>query len=132
MAVVVQLMVDARASAVVFSADPVGGRRDRIVIDATVGLGEPLVSGRVTADTVVLDRATREVIRTEFGDRSLFDVAVTRRDCLALADLCLRVEEHLGHPVDLEAARDDDRWWLVQARPITTLAATPELEAVRA
>jgi pyruvate,water dikinase len=131
MAVVVQLLVDARASAVVFSVDPVSGLGDRLVIDATPGLGDALVSGRVTADTVVLDRATRAVIHTEFGDASAFDVAVTRGDCLELADLCLRAEEHLGRPVDVEAARSADRWWLVQARPITTIAPAAA-EAVHA
>src|SRR6185436_19843346 len=61
MAVVVQALVPARAAAIVFTRHPVSGRSDQLLINAAPGLGEAMVSGLVTPDTIVVDKATRTV-----------------------------------------------------------------------
>ena len=119
MAVVVQALVPARAAAIVFTRHPVSGRSDQLLINAAPGLGEAMVSGMVTPDTIVVDKATRAV--SEFtpgesgGGPALADDV---RD--ELVRLSLEVERAFGAPVDIEAAHADDGWYLLQARPITT------------
>ncbi|QDP94985.1 hypothetical protein FOE78_02790 [Microlunatus elymi] len=116
MAVVVQAMVPAQWAGVLFTADPVSGRRDRIVLEAVAGLGEALVSGTATGEHVDLDKTTLAV-RGEPGPGA----AVVRE----LAELGLRVEQEFGGPQDLEWAYADGKIWLLQARPLTALRAEP-------
>ncbi len=113
MAVVVQLLVPAEAAAVVFTRHPVTGRDDRIVVNAVRGFGEALVSGEVTPHMAVLDKASL-TLEEEDGD------ALTRDALLRLAGIGLELERSFGQPVDLEAALAADRWYILQARPITT------------
>ena len=119
MAVVVQALVPAMAAAVAFTRHPVTGREDQILVNAAPGLGEAMVSGLVTPDTLVIDKATRAVVETTPGDQpggpALSDAAVDD-----LVDLALRVEGAFGAAVDIEAAFAADGWSLLQARPITT------------
>lgn len=119
MAVVVQALVPAAASAVVFTRHPVTGRDDQVVVTAVRGLGDAMVSGTVTPDTYVVDRATGAIVQFEPGEdprgRALApDVLGT------LVELCLSVESKFGQAVDIEAAHAGERWYLLQARPITT------------
>jgi pyruvate,water dikinase len=119
MAVVVQALVPATAAAVAFTRHPVTGRDDRILVNAAPGLGEAMVSGLVTPDTIVIDKADRAVIEFTPGDQPL-GAALTED---ALADLvaqCISVERAFGAAVDIEAAYAADGWYLLQARPITT------------
>jgi rifampicin phosphotransferase len=119
MAVVVQALVPALAAAVAFTKHPVTGRSDQVLINAAPGLGEAMVSGLVTPDTVVVDKASRTVTEFTPGDSGGGPVLVD--DTLAeLIALCLDVERSFGAPVDVEAARAADGWYLLQARPITT------------
>ena len=122
MSVVVQNMVPAASAGVLFTADPVTGRRDRIVIDAVEGLGEALVSGHASPDHYVLDRSgtTRE---TELEGETAILSEVARQKLLASA---LSAEAAEGYPLDLEWAVDaqDEIHWL-QARPITHLPPDP-------
>ena len=122
MSVVVQNMAPAIAAGVLFTADPVTGRRDRIVIDAVEGLGESLVSGHASPDHYVLDRTgtTREA-QLEGGAAILTEAV--RAGLVASA---LSAEAAAGCPLDLEWAVDADGeiHWL-QARPITHLPPDP-------
>lgn len=118
MHVVVQQMVDARAAGVVFTADPVSGRRDLLVVDAVTGVGESLVSGGATPDHWEVDVDGTIVHREVVGETAvLSDAEVT-----AMAEQARRAAAREGHPLDLEWAvdRDGQLWWL-QARPITAL-----------
>ena len=117
MAVVVQSLVPADAAAVVFTRHPVTGREDQLVVTAVRGLGDAMVSGTVTPDTYVIDKATLRTLEFTPGDgpRALDDASVTE-----LAGLCLRVEAGYGLAVDIEAATTAGTWFLLQARPITT------------
>ncbi len=118
MCVVVQRMVEATRAGVLFSADPVSGRHDRLVIDAVEGLGEALVSGDVTPDHYVLD-PDNQVLRVDLaGEKPL----LAPDEVENLAAGARRAVDHQGHPLDMEWAIDADGalHWL-QARPITTL-----------
>ncbi|HEX5824442.1 MAG TPA: PEP/pyruvate-binding domain-containing protein [Candidatus Limnocylindrales bacterium] len=135
MAVVVQALVPAEASVVVFTRHPVSGRDD-VLINAIRGLGEPLVSGTATPETIVVERSGRTIIERIPGDhgRRLFahagipvemadpstDPVLTDGAACDLAGIALDIEAGLGRPVDIEAVRYRDRWLLLQARPITT------------
>jgi pyruvate,water dikinase len=119
MAVVVQALVPADAAAVVFTRHPVTGRDDQLVLTAVRGLGDAMVSGTVTPDTYVVDRATRGIAQFEPGE----DPAgpALRPDVLAeLVELAYAVEGKLGRAVDIETAHAGGHWYLLQARPVTT------------
>jgi phosphoenolpyruvate synthase/pyruvate phosphate dikinase len=134
MAVVVQALIPADASAVVFTRHPVTGRDD-ILINAIRGLGEPLVSGTATPEMIVIERSGPTLVERVPGDhgRRLFvrdggtvemvdpsrDPVLTDDVACEIARIALEIEARHGRPVDLEAARVGSRWILLQARPIT-------------
>ncbi len=137
MAVVVQALVPAEVSAVVFTRNPISGQDDEILINATWGLGEAIVSGAVTPDTIVLDKASLRVRHVVPGEKTLQFVvqdgggtttiptaggglALDEQALTSLAELCHRVERGFGAAVDVEAAFAGGQWYLLQARPITT------------
>lgn len=119
MAVVVQALVPAEASAVVFTRHPVTGRDDQIVLTSVPGLGDAMVSGTVTPDTYVVDKEARAVVAFEPGEDA-HGRPLAAAVLAALVDLCLEVERKFEAAVDVEAAFAGDRWYLLQARPITT------------
>ena len=118
MAVVVQQMVDSHKSGVLFTADPVHGRKDRMVVEAAPGLGEAVVSGEVTPDHYTLGRdGVVKRSRVVGAERVLSD-----SECAALATMGRRLAELHGAPQDVEWAFDaDGRLFLLQSRPITTM-----------
>jgi pyruvate,water dikinase len=136
MAVVVQALVPADAAAVVFTRHPVTGRADQLLVNAVRGLGEAMVSGTVTPDSFLIDKATQTVVEYLSGERRERLVAASGGGLeavpdtdpapvldapalAALVDLCLAVEREFGAAVDIEAAFAAERWYLLQARPIT-------------
>jgi phosphohistidine swiveling domain-containing protein len=144
LAVVVQRMIDAQVAGVLFSANPVTGKRDQAVIDANPGLGEAVVSGAVNPDHFVVDSRTGVIRERRLGDKRLVvrplagggTEQVTRttdaEPCLSdqqiqdLAALGLRVQALYGSPQDIEWALDAaGKLWLTQARPVTTLFPLP-------
>jgi rifampicin phosphotransferase len=118
-AVIVQRMIAARSAGVAFSADPVSGHRQRVVISATEGTGEALVSGEVDGQGWVLDE-TDAVIR----DGGTLVSLEKLREIAALARAC---EKHFGRAQDIEWALDRNGvLWLLQSRAITTLGLLPD------
>jgi pyruvate, water dikinase len=116
MAVVVQRMVDARRSGIMFTVDPVHGRKDRVVVEAAFGLGERVVSGEVTPDHYTMDRyGTVKRVRV-VDERVMSD-----EELAELARLGLRLAHLYDCPQDIEWACDDEGIYLLQSRPITTL-----------
>jgi phosphohistidine swiveling domain-containing protein len=115
LAVLVQPMIQATAAGVAFTADPVTGDRDVVLIEAVRGLGERLVSGAATADEWLLrgDSAHR---RTRAGE-----AAIDAEVATAVGTLARRVEQHFGGPQDVEWAFAAGEVVLLQARPITAL-----------
>ncbi|TDE59037.1 pyruvate, phosphate dikinase [Nonomuraea mesophila] len=143
LAVVVQELVDAEAAGVMFTADPVTGARDETVINASWGLGEAVVGGQVTPDTVVVSGGA--VVRSRTGDKTVMTVrtptgtqeqpvpaglrgeaVLDAAQAVELAGIGARIQELYGTPMDVEWALRDGAFAVVQARPITGLA--PEVE----
>lgn len=124
MSLVVQRMVDARASGVCFTACPVTSRRDRVVIDSVEGLGEALVSGAASPDH---DEYLRSGGRFEPTQRAGTATVLADAERRGIVDDALRAEHASGQPLDLEWSIDREGLlhWL-QARPITTLGADPQ------
>lgn len=114
-AVIIQRMAKARAAGVCFTADPVSGRRDRVTISATEGLGDRLVGGEIDGQGFLLDKASGAVIERP-ADAPVLDDA----DLAKLHDLARRVEAAQGSPQDIEWAFEGERLFLLQSRPITT------------
>ncbi|MBH1937759.1 hypothetical protein I5Q34_26390 [Streptomyces sp. AV19] len=121
MGVLVMPMVDARWAGVLFTADPVTGRRDRITVDAVEGLGEALVSGRATGVTHVVDRADGRLLSEH--------PSLPAAELDQLVRLAERVEALFGGPQDIEWACAGGRCWLLQARPMTGLPDAREDDA---
>ena len=143
MAVLVQRMIVPEKSGVLFTVDPVGRRRDRMVIEATWGFGEAVVSGLVVPDNYQIDRVPPgRVVRAfsppkpialirdpDQGGLKQVDVSPERVKARVLDDeeiaelvaLGLRVEAFFGAPQDVEWGIEDGRIYLLQSRPITTV-----------
>jgi pyruvate,water dikinase len=122
-AVVVQRMIDAEVAGVMFTADPVSGDRDTIMIDASSGLGDAVVSGEVTPDHYLLDDQAR-VREFHPGDPHRSQ-RLPDRVLAELSRLGLEVARHFGRPQDIEWAYAKDQVWLLQARPMTALPPPP-------
>jgi phosphoenolpyruvate synthase/pyruvate phosphate dikinase len=122
MAVVVQRMVHPEVSGILFTADPVTGNRKLTSVEATFGLGEALVSGRVNADSyrVRQGEIVARIIAT--ANPTLSDERVVQ-----LVALGREIEEHFGRPQDIEWCLADNDFYVVQSRPITTLFPIPEV-----
>jgi pyruvate,water dikinase len=138
MAVVVQRLVDADVAGVMFTRDPLDPTGTLMRIEASWGLGETVVSGKVTPDRFQIERESGRVRERQPGLKHVYvsrhgeaAVAPDRQHVLcltdeqlaALADLGRRVEAFYGDPRDIEWAIADGRVWLLQARPITTAGA---------
>ena len=138
MAVVVQRMVRADVAGVLFTCDPVRGRRDRMVVEAVLGLGEAAVSGQVTPDHYILKRdgTVRKaqvsqqpiaIVPVEAGgteERELGDEGgeqkLEEHQLRRLAKLGDDLEQRLGGPQDIEWALEGGELYVLQARPVTT------------
>ena len=150
-AVVIQQLVRSDVSFVVFTADPVSGNDDDVVISASWGLGEAIVSGLVVPDHVVVGRDGRVrdytiggkqvmVIAGAGADGGTREVAVPRalRSMPALSEaqatmiaaMARDLSHRLGYPADLEGGIAGNEVFLFQARPITTLVTQPETPRV--
>ncbi|MCG3179533.1 MAG: Prodigiosin synthesizing transferase PigC [Phycisphaerae bacterium] len=150
MAVVVQLMVKAEASGVMFTANPVTGSADEIVINATWGLGEAIVGGHVTPDMIVVDKSTGKVKEITVSEKTVMtaetehgteEVELTgdRRNARVLDDAAVaelaeigrRIEAHYGSSQDIEWAVAGGRFAMLQARPIQGLEVAQDVEIGR-
>jgi pyruvate,water dikinase len=152
-AVIVQRMVDGSVSGVAFSADPVSGRRGIAVVAAIPGLASALVSGEAAADTWRVDRHGAIVERTIEAKHVMHRADPARAEGVvsvpvpeeaasrpALADdgvvrvasLARRAEAHFGRPQDIEWTLAAGELYLLQSRPITTLADKADPDAARA
>lgn len=145
LAVVVQQMIASEVSGVLFTANPLTGHRGEIVIDASFGLGEAIVSGQVDPDHFVVNAVTWEIITRDLGEKSIAilpraeggtqTIAQARanmqtlpdEEIIALAKLSEQVADHYGAPQDIEWAWAHRQMYLLQARPITSLYPLPAL-----
>ncbi|KZS43293.1 phosphoenolpyruvate synthase [Paenibacillus glucanolyticus] len=144
LSVVVQKMIFPQASGIIFTADPMTSNRKLLSIDASFGLGEALVSGLVSADGYqvqegkIVDKriATKTLAiygRKEGGTETRqIDLdqqkaqTLTEQQILELARIGRLIEAYFGSPQDIEWCLDQDTFYIVQSRPITTLYPIPE------
>jgi pyruvate,water dikinase len=145
LAVAIQRMVDATVAGILFTANPLTGKRRQAVIDANPGLGEAVVSGEVNPDHFVINTGSGEIVERRIGDKRVAiqamvgggtqrieqpalpnEACLTDEQIQTLADLGEKIEVHYGQPQDIEWAIDTSgRLWLTQSRPITTLFPLP-------
>lgn len=145
-AVVLQEMVRAEKSGVVFTANAADGNRDQMIISAVYGLGEALVSGEVDADTIVLDRRTGTVEQCVPGgkerclqprtdhtgceyqaapDDAGAQLALSPGEIETLATTASRIEQVYGRTLDIEWAFAHGELYILQARPLTATGQEP-------
>lgn len=115
-AVIIQKMVDAKFAGVAFSADPVTGDRNTVVINAVTGLADRLVSGEVNGELICVTNG-RHISRAESGD-----IIVSDAMAIEIALIAREIETLFQCPQDIEWAHDGTQLFILQARPITTLA----------
>jgi len=140
LAVLVQQLVAADISVVAFSANPVTGDREEILINANWGLGESVVSGTVTPDTHVVRKLDLTVIERKIADKRRMTVMVPngvqevtvprpmRRQpvmsdaqAVEVARLARTLETQMGWPADIECVYQGEKLYLLQCRPISTM-----------
>jgi rifampicin phosphotransferase len=136
LAVVVQRMVQAEAAGVLFTANPLNGRRTESAIDSTLGLGDALVSGQVEPDHYLVDAVRGQILEKQLGAKTSVSgggredwrtvQALPDAAILDLAALGRKVEASFGSPQDIEWTWAERKLWLVQSRPITSLYPLPE------
>ena len=144
-AVVVQRMVDAETSGVMFTSHPSTGEDD-LIVEAAWGLGEAVVAGEVSPDNYVVDRASGDLdsvtvaekntmyVKSETGETVAEDVPDDKRtarvldesEIRRLVELGERVEDHYGEPQDVEWAIFNGEVFMLQSRPITTITEGDE------
>jgi len=140
LAVVVQKMVPAQISGVMFTCDPVTNQKNRIVIEAVWGLGEYIVQGKVTPDLYVLDKNSLEILEKQVAKQTIQLIKVgslnkqsivpkklqnkrklTDKQILELAKIGKKIHQHYFFPQDIEWTFYKGKFWIVQTRPVTTI-----------
>jgi hypothetical protein len=140
LAVVVQQLVAADVAGILFTANPLTGAREEVMINAAWGLGEAIVGGKVTPDTLIVSKQTGEIVSQEIADKAVMTVrsaegtqeapvpAARRRQAALqpaqaaeLARLGVQIEQLYGLPMDIEWAMQGKQFFILQARPITAL-----------
>ena len=154
MAVVVQVMVDARTAGVMFTRSPTTGDRSVVTIESSWGLGSAVVGGEVTPDRWVIGKVTGEIAVRDISDKAIrhapapdggvetvpVDDGARRVPCLSdselrnLCDIGRRVERHYGRAQDIEWAieQSDGEVYLLQSRPETVWSAKEAVPVARA
>ena len=146
LAVIVQEMVPSDTSGVLFTANPLTGVRSESVIDATLGLGEALVSGLVEPDHYIVDTRQNRILAKSLGAKKVStrskpaggvelseegaaaaQQALSDEQILHLAQTGQRIQNEYHAPQDIEWAFAQDRLYILQSRPITSLFPVPEV-----
>ncbi|WMJ87287.1 PEP/pyruvate-binding domain-containing protein [Anaerocolumna sp. MB42-C2] len=140
LAVVVQKLVLSDVSGVMFTLNPINGSRSEMIINASWGLGEAVVSSLVTPDTIIVDKKTERIVTYEVANKEIMTVrnadgteenpvpdqlrkkhSLTRDQINRLSQLGQKIEKYYQRPMDVEWALEKDKLYIVQARPITVL-----------
>jgi rifampicin phosphotransferase len=146
MAVLIQHMIQPGAAGVAFTVNPVTGAENELVINASWGLGEALVSGQVDPDEFVVRKPDGELLWSRIGDKAdradgadkiasgrSLTLSLSPTQVRELAGMLMGIENLYGAPQDVEWCHDGADFWVVQSRPVTTDSAhTGETEWTRA
>ena len=144
LAVVVQLLINAEAAGIMFTANPLNGKRDEAVINAAWGLGEAVVGGAVTPDTLTVNKLTGGLIARETAEKLVMTVrtesgteeqpvpdplqkipVLSDEQAAQLTRYGVEIEELYGMPMDIEWTLADGEFAIVQARPMTAMPEAP-------
>ena len=139
-AVAVQKMVNSEISGVCFTVHPVTKDKDQMIIEACYGLGEALVQGIITPDSYVIEKSTFDLLDINIGSQSKqitknhkgvitksVSESLKEKQKLSeeqikeLAKICIDIEKYYKDPRDIEWALEKGKFYITQARPITTL-----------
>jgi len=146
-AVVIQKMVQSEISGIAFTVHPVTEDPNQMIIEAGFGLGEAIVSGQITPDSYIISKDDMSIFDINIGcqtkqlkvksQKSKVDgeanewidlsqsegekQKLTGRQIMAVAEICQKIEQHYGFPCDIEWAIADEKIYVTQSRPITTL-----------
>ena len=141
MAVIVQRMVAADVAGILFTVNPVTGAQDEMLVEASWGLGEPIVEGRVNPDTIVIEKVSGKIRQMRLGEKAIMSVPVAggtaevesqKRTSAALSNKQIAAIVSTGHtieslfnmPQDIEWAFAGENLYILQARPVTTAATS--------
>ncbi len=151
LSVAVMEMVEARSSGVTFTIEPVSGEHNKVIINAAWGLGEAVVSGRVTPDEYVIAKDSLEIlerhvalkkekcVRRQEGETDYVEVpedmqsvpALTDEEVILITEEAKNIEAHYGLPQDIEWAIDEEgKLFILQARPETVHSQEVSMETV--
>ncbi|OQY36344.1 MAG: hypothetical protein B6243_03380, partial [Anaerolineaceae bacterium 4572_5.2] len=144
LAVVIQEMVFADAAGIMFTANPLNGKRDEALINASWGLGEAVVGGAVTPDSLTVSKPNGRVIQRENAEKQMMTVrtesgteeqpvpdhlknkvVLNDEQAVELARLGTKIETLYGMPMDIEWTLAEGEFAIVQARPVTALPPAP-------
>lgn len=120
-AVVVQKMIQSDVSGICFTVHPVTKDKDQMVIEAGYGLGEAVVGGRITPDTYIVHKKRWKILDKNIGCRKIIKQKLPNAQILKLAKICRLIENHFKKPQDIEWAMKNNKFYILQSRPITTL-----------
>ena len=140
-AVVIQKMIQSDVSGICFTVHPVTEDRNQMVIEAGYGLGEAIVGGKINPDTYIIDKKNNAIIDINISKQEMMitktknKVAeeakvptlkqdkqkINNKQIIQLAKICKKIEEHYKYPQDIEWAMENNKFYITQSRPITTL-----------
>ena len=139
-AVVVQKMIQSEISGICFTVHPVTQDKNQMIIEASFGLGEAIVSGAITPDSYIIDKNNLEITNINIGQQNKKMVQENNKNVWLdlsaeesskqklnedltkeVAKTCQKVEDHYGFPCDIEWAIENGELYITQSRPITTL-----------
>lgn len=145
MGIVVQAQIPSEVSGVLFTLNPVTGREEEMTIESSWGLGEAIVSGRVTPDHLTVNWLDHVILSRDIADKALMSIpdasgthevetppekrrqpSLGDAQVLALAELGERIQAHYGEPQDIEWALWRGEFYILQARPLTAVNFTAE------
>ncbi len=140
-AVIVQKMIESEASGVMFTINPINQNKNQMIMEAGYGLGEMLVQGLITPDSYILDKSTLKIVSKNLNSQNKMlvfkngenkEVPVPKikkgkyilddKNIKSLAELAVKIEVHYKSPQDIEWALEKEKFYIVQSRPITTIA----------
>jgi len=140
-AVVVQKMIQSEVSGICFTVHPVTKAKNQIVVEVGWGLGEIIVGGKITPDTYIIDKENWSITDINISEQKLMIVGnnkgtkeikvpklkrekqkLNNKQIIELAKVCKKIEDHYKLPQDIEWAVENNRIYITQSRPITTLS----------
>ena len=139
-AVIIQKMIQSEISGVCFTVNPVNKNKNHLIIEAGYGLGEAIVSGIITPDNYIVDKADLKILDKNINDQKKAIIKFRNKnkimivnskksilqklsdfDIINLSKICIKIEKHYKKPQDIEWAFKDNKFYILQSRPITTL-----------